>query len=234
MYEIVKALEYIDEDIIFDALQTIGIKKEAQKNNVQMIRWKRPTRNQGGAKAKVLAIGSCILAVCISIIIWAAIVLTGNQSTDIYCVGDEKVLDSFSSVQDIYPDEEMANHLSTLKFQSMEISLYYTEGESWENSDNWYSLIFSGRTGAQTEDGTFQTITLMCLFTGTLDDWKVSTVDSVKDIVVENTEIQLAYNKTTDCRYAFFEKNGVVYDLRIQFANPTEAEQIAILELLLK
>lgn len=64
----------------------------------------------------------------------------------------------------------MAWRLNELGFEGKKVELCYTDGKSWQNSDKWYSLIFSGGTGIKKEDGVRQTVTLRCLFTGTLDD----------------------------------------------------------------
>lgn len=231
MYDIAKALVYLDGDMLADAMQTIGAGERTAEVGFRAVRRKSP-RLRRGAAAKAIAVSVGALAVFLPLAVWAAVVFTGNEATDIYRVGDEMAIESFESIRAIYPDAEMAERLGGTEWAEAEISLYYTEGESWQDSENWYSLIFGA--GVRLEDGTLQTVTLMCLFTGTLEDWEVGMADYAGRAEIGDTEVRLAYNPTVDCRYALFEKNGIVYDLRMQFASPSESDFAAILGQLLK
>lgn len=250
MYKIAQAMQLIDDDLLLDAIYTIGANRRVKSGGATTVRWKPLSKGKGGAKTKVIAITCCVLAVIIAVSIWAAVVLTGSQVIDNYRIGDEKILDSFYTVSDIYPDEEMAERLSIFDnllrdiddkncYENYDVSLYYNEGTDWQDSDNWYSLIFSGYTGEKeytTEGGViYQHVTLMCLFTGTLDKWEIanSFVKLVKNVVIGGIEVHLRYAKNVSTWYAFFEKNEIVYDLRIQFADPTEEQMIEYLDLLL-
>lgn len=238
MNNVVNALSYIDDDLVFAALQTASNfnLSNSSARNKERLTPKHLPRIQGGVKVKVMAVSASALIVCIAFAIWAIIALTGNQAIDMYRLDkEEKILDSFTEIQEFYPDTVTANKLSGLNFNEMQIALYYDNDTDWRDSENWYSLIFNGNGEAINVDSVIENYTIYCLFTGTLKDWSVDSVyqENTRDIEINGTTIQLSYSNKIECSYAIFENKGVIYDVRVQFGSTTESDLLSILEYLL-
>lgn len=238
MNNIVNALNYIDDDLIFTALQTIQTYKLNRTVGHGKVSAKvKPSRRvYGGAKAKVIAISTSALVVCAAFVIWAIIVLTGNHALDIYRLDkEEKVLTSFNEINEYYPDAVIADKLSDISFNDMQVALYYDNGTDWQNSENWYSLIFDGYGEVVNTEGVTERYTVYCLFTGTIEDWRVDSVyeGNTQYAKIGGVEVQLSYSDRTECSYAIFESNDVIYDVRVQYGNSTGENLFSVLELLL-
>lgn len=239
MNAITNLLNYIDEELLYCAIETISPNQKYSNGSTQqkIAKYNDSIPLRGTVKGKTLAISISAFAVCtIFMIVWAIIALTGNQTLDPYRLDkQEKLLDSFSEINRLYPDVEMAERLSGLNFNEMEVTLYYENNTDWQNSENWFSLIFNGNSGFIDSTGIVESVTLYCLFTGSLEEWKVNAVyeDNTQYAMIGETEVQIAFLEKTECSYAIFEKNGIIYDLRIQFGNSTNIEILAILESLL-
>ncbi len=236
MNNIVNALGYIDEDLIFAALQTIRNFKTT-KTSAQSkahLKGKSPQRIYGGAKA--IVISTSALVVCAAFVTCAIIVFTGNHALDIYRLDkEERVLTSFSEIKEYYPDSAMADKLSNLSFNDMQVALYYDNGTSWQDSGNWYSLIFDGYGEVVNTGEAIESYTVYCLFSGTLEDWRVDSVykGNTQYTEIGGVEVQLSYLDITECSYAIFENNGVIYDIRVQFGNSTGEDLLSVLDMLL-
>lgn len=238
MNKIATALNYIDEDLIFAALETVSVcrKTKISGNEKKHTKRKPDYSLQGGVKVKAVALSLSVLGLCAIFAVWAIIVLAGNHEIDIYRLNkEEKIIGSFAELQEYYPGKQTAERLSVLDLKEMEIALYYDIDTDWQNSENWYSLIFSGYGESVSFDGVLERCTVYCLFTGSLEDWKVNSVydGNTQYMTIGETEVQLSYSEMTECSYAIFVKDDIVYDVRVQFGNSTTTDLMTILEWLL-
>ncbi|MCD8372416.1 MAG: hypothetical protein LUD27_03845 [Clostridia bacterium] len=236
MNKISIALNYIDDDLIFAALETTSKFKKVQTSGSRINVEQRQSPRLKGSGIKVKAIGGAAAALiaCAAFAVCVVVALTGNEAVDIYRLDkEEKILGSFAEIQEYYPDNEV--NLSALSFNNMQIGLYYENDSDWRNSENWYSLVFSGYGEAVNADNVTESYTVYCLFTGTVDDWKVSMAfdNNTQYLTIGGVEAQTSYLATVECSYAIFEKNGVVYDIRVQSGDTTNEDLMEVLELLL-
>ncbi|MCD8306975.1 MAG: hypothetical protein LUD51_01905 [Clostridia bacterium] len=229
MTNLTDALNFIDDDLIADTLDTMD--RPVLRSGARTVRWGSPSRGRRHGRGIVAAVCSCVaVIVCALIVMWCLLVFRGSDATDPRNEGDNVWFAAFDSVSGIYPDEEMASRLSGLELDSLNIQLCYSEETDWQDSSNWTSLLIMGNnTGSASEDGTVQHVSLYCMFTGTLDDWKANPdrANTVENIDMNGVEVQI-----TDSCNADFEKNGIIYNLRIAYGD-TETGLMSILDTLL-
>ncbi len=97
---------------------------------------------------------------------------------------------------------------------------FYSKTEEFsENSENWYSLIFSERNEEYK-------LLMHCMFGEKAEDWKIDMVftdKATQTVTTNGTEVEIARFdlsfEYTYCYYALFEYDGTVYDLRINSDN---------------
>lgn len=240
MNTVAKALNYLDDELIFSALKSIEVSAALAAGAAPRRRaGVRAPKLRGGAKAA--AISTLAVAMCAVIAVWAALAFTGNHAEDPRAHGEQKILSSFEEIAAVYPDSDMAERISSLDFieHGYEgVQLWYDVGGDWTDSGCWNSVVMVGEI-AQTE----QCVILYCLFDGTYDDWAVSRECYRTDayyLTVGDTEVkianQLLAHGETDS-YAIFESGGAVYELVMcNYCGNADSGQYqrAILEAMLK
>lgn len=110
---------------------------------------------------------------------------------------------------------------------------FYSKTENFSSDiNNWYSLLYS-------EYNTDSKILMHCMFGEDKENWKIDTVftdDSTKAVVINGTLVEIAdFQPSLNYQYTFyaiFQKDGVVYDLRV-YSNSSDTVY-NILESLLK
>ena len=240
MNKILSALNYIDDELIYCALECININK--RKSVVKQKQIKQPKESslpKGGVKVKVVAFSVLSLALCAVIVISAVFLWKGNYAVDQRAHGEQKILNSISEVSDYYPDGQMFDRLASLSYINYYdegLQLFYDYNTDWQNSENWNSLLLFGTAGNSEKFAI-----IYCLFEDSFSYWnKARPVykDNSQTITIGGTQVQVAYlteqfGQTNSYKsFAIFEYNNIVYELCIN--NDTTNEiQTAILESLL-
>ncbi len=194
-------------------------------------------------RAVIITVVCCIVILFIAAVIFSFSLITTSSvshTTDPHYTGDRIAMESFETVKSYYPDTEMAEHIDSLAAEDQleelnvaysGISLYYKHNKAWDKPKYWYSLQLHG-VSYPDEEGIYQQISLFCMFTGTIDKWKATEADETGSTIIGGTEVTLETNSSTQCCYAYFETNNIIYELRVQYGNNASMLQ-SVLNILL-
>lgn len=191
------AIGYIDDSLISEAITYKPIAKRSWVHYV--------------------SIAACLLLVC-NITVLLLLSHAGNDSIDIYHIGDSYTFDNITDIP--VPDEKelLIGNLNLDAALCSSINLCVNENGSTTDFDDWYSLTI-------VSDYPDYHMTLFCLFdtTKTLEDWKVSSVFTpwaTKSVEINGTEVLIApFDISIDYEYSYyaiFEYQNVVYDIRVR------------------
>lgn len=176
----------------------------------------RPQKKRKPTATRWLATAACFVLVCLAAF-QIVIDLTGNQSVDMYRIGNCKPLESFEFLAQNYSGCLLLKNLPLDGAESTDMELYYSTTGNASNAKDWNSII------VDTEYTDYCTsIYVMFDDTKTLEDWKVSsvfTVEATQVATIAGVEVQIAPNNhgnlLSDGYYAIFEYENVIYDVRI-------------------
>ncbi len=194
-----QALGEIDERYIGEAIQFKAKKK--------------PRRVWKG-----LAVAACVCLVA-AIALRISVAFWGNQATDSYCEGTQYIL---SDLSELPADCADLLTFERVDLSTTDLSLYVDEGKEASDPANWYSLLIS-------DSRSDYRMTIYCLFDSEkdADDWKVDMVftkQATQVTKIAGTTVSIARNPRSleydYWYYAIFERNGIVYDVRLQSDNP--------------
>lgn len=192
------AMGYIDDGLVSDAADY----RPRKKTRPKAVRW--------------LATAACFALVCVAAF-QIVIDFTGNQSVDIYRVGECKQLESIDFLIQNYSGDLLLDRLNLDDSENTNIELYYSASGNAENTEDWYSAI------VDTEYADYS-VSIYALFDGTktVEDWKVSSVfteNATKIVTIAETEVQIAPNNhgnlLSNGYYAIFEYEDVIYEVRV-------------------
>ncbi len=213
-FTIIEALGDLDDDLIEKHFRTKEALKMKKTNKHMWIKW------------SAIAACFCLVLICVPMIIH---IFTPSQMVDSYRQGIEYKVNSIAELPAEYGGKLLVQNLELHKTATIE--LYYNEGGSAENAEDWFSLIISDTILSATETEIIggneipkaeKKLLLYCFFDGrtvekqTVD--MVFTEDATETTTINGVEVQIArHSISLDFEYwyyAVFEYDGVVYDVR--------------------
>lgn len=169
---------------------------------------------------RIAVLAACV---CFAVLgIWRiSVAFMGNQATDTYRVGNSVTVEDIGALSEIYGGEILLEKLGEVK----NAELYYDEGGSASDPDDWYSLLIS-----KTYEEQDYSMTVYCIFGEKAEDLKVSMVftkDATEYLTVNGVDVQVARREFSlayeYAYYAIFEYDGAVYDVRV---NSNDASRV--------
>ncbi len=195
--------------------------------------------NFKGKKNNKIWVKWAVSAACLALVIAFAPtlyhILTPSQMTDPWRVGILYEIEDIQALPNNNGEKILAQNLELSP--NAQIELYYNEGGSASNIEDWFTLIISDSIQSTTETETMgehafpkeeENLLMICLFDGrTVEDQKVDmifTKDATQKLDINGTEVQIARNELSISYeywyYAVFEHDGVIYDVRTQSDRP--------------
>lgn len=192
--QLYEAIGDINENYINDAHMTV------KKSRPVWLKW--------------AAMAACLCLVLAGVI-RIGIGLVPSHVGDIYRQGVLVEIDSISDLPAKFDGKILAENMAFS--ENVWIELYYNEGGSETNPNDWYSLLISDFTPKGE-------VLMHCMFgDSTVDDWKIDMVftrDATRTENINGVDVQIASLAPPPSydywHYAIFEYDDVVYDVRVK------------------